>query len=210
MCGRYSLHSKTLDQPVEILGNIIQPMFNIAPTDIAPIICIKDEQQTLFNARWGLMPAWAKDIKKIKPYFNARVDNLATNKVYTSSSHRRCLVPMAGFYEWADKREPWYFHSEQELLFAGGIWRDWQDQEGEAIRSFTVLTTEPNEIVRPIHDRMPVIIQQKDHEQWLLDDNESAYSLAVSYTGDMDAYRVYFEVVNSSRNKQAECVMPIA
>jgi putative SOS response-associated peptidase YedK len=186
-------------------------MYNIAPTDLAPVICLEDEVQTLFNARWGLMPSWAKDSRTTRPYFNARLDNLANNKVYASSSHRRCLVPMAGFYEWpkGNKREPWYFRTSNPLFYAGGLWRDWHDPQDKIIRTFTILTTVPHPVIKPIHNRMPVIIRPEDHEQWLHDDIKPALDLAVTYAGDINAYRVDAESVNNSSNKGQDCIREI-
>jgi len=209
MCGRYNLYSNHGEDPVVILDHEIKPLFNIAPTQFVPIITLDDSEQRLHKARWGLMPIWAKDIHKTKPYFNARAENLEHNKVFGSSVSRRGLVPMSGFYEWTenDRKQPWYFQiKDSELFYCGGLWRDWEYEEGKMMRTFTILTTQPHDVMKPIHDRMPVVIDENDFEQWLTGSQDDAENLMITYSGDMSKYQVNPDVVNNSRNKSAECI----
>ena len=209
MCGRYNLYQDKGRSPVTILNHDIKPIFNIAPAQFVPIITLDDGEQRLHKARWGLMPAWAKDVHKTKPYFNARVENLEHNKVFGSSVNRHCLVPMSGFYEWPkdDRRKPWYFQvRDSELFYCGGLWRDWEYDEGKTFRSFTILTTQPHLVVSPIHDRMPVIINAEDHEQWLATVGQDAEALMTTYRGEMSRYRVDPDIVNNSKHKSLACI----
>ena len=209
MCGRYSLYSNHGKSPVIILDHEIAPMFNIAPTQFVPLITLDDGMQRLHKARWGLMPAWAKDVHKTKPYFNARAENLQHNKVFGSSISRHCLVPMSGFYEWPkdDRRQPWYFQvAGCELFYCGGLWRDWEYEPGKTFRSFTILTTGPHPVLRPVHDRMPVIIDTKHHDQWLEGDDKDAFALMTTFDGEMTRYRVDPDIVNNSKNKSSDCI----
>jgi putative SOS response-associated peptidase YedK len=213
MCGRYNLYSNRGKSPLVILDHEIEPMFNIAPVQFVPIITVDDGDWRLHKSRWGLMPAWAKDIHKTKPYFNARAENLEHNRVFGSSTARRCLIPMSGFYEWPqqDTRQPWYFQlADTELFYCGGLWRDWEYEEGKTLRSFAMLTTGAHPVVQTIHDRMPVIIDPADHEQWLTADLPEVQHLMASYPGKMTSYRVDPDVVNNSRNKSLACIARLA
>lgn len=192
-----------------ILDHEIKPIFNIAPTQFVPVITPGEDGPELHKCRWGLMPAWAKDVHKTKPYFNARVENLAHNKVFGSSISRRCLVPMSGFYEWPkeDRRQPWYFQvKDSELFYCGGLWRDWEYDKGKTFRSFTILTTQPHSVIQPIHDRMPVVIEEKDQQCWLNGTDADASGLMKVYSGEMTRYRVDPEWVNNSANKSKQCI----
>ena len=210
MCGRYNLYGEQGHKPVTILDHEIAPIFNIAPTQFVPIITLDDTEQRLHKARWGLMPVWASDVHHTKPYFNARAENLEHNKVFGSSVSRRCLVPMSGFYEWPkdDRRQPWYFQlKDSELFYCGGLWRDWEYAPGKTMRTFTILTTQPHAILDTIHDRMPVIIDETQQDQWLTAPVDQVRSLMTTYTGEMTRYRVNPDVVNNARKKSAECII---
>ena len=212
MCGRYNLYLDQGRSPVIILDHEITPIFNIAPTQFVPIITLDDSQQRLHKARWGLMPVWARDVHHTKPYFNARAENLAHNKVFGSSVNRRCLVPMSGFYEWPknNRRQPWYFQLEgKEVFYCGGLWRDWEYAPDKTMRTFTILTTRPHAAIQPIHDRMPVVINEDEHERWLKASADEARSLMTVYTGEISRYRVNPDIVNNAKNKSPECIIAL-
>jgi putative SOS response-associated peptidase YedK len=155
------------------------------------------------------MPAWAKDMHTTKPYFNARAENLEHNKVFGSSVNRRCLVPMSGFYEWPkdNRREPWYFQiKDTELFYCGGLWRDWEYDAGKTFRSFTILTTQPHSTIKPIHDRMPVVINENDRDRWLSASETDAKELMATYEGEMHKYRVDPDIVNNAKHKSPDCI----
>ncbi len=212
MCGRYVIYDNLTKRGANLLGHAIPANFNVAPTTNAPIIRLDSDtnQQELLNARWGLVPNWAKDLK-IPPFFNARADNLKGNKVFWPSIHQRCIVPMSGFYEWAqDDKQPYYIHLEsKELFYTAGIWNKWQPKEGEAINSFSIITTKPNKTLADIHHRMPVILQDECIEQWLNEPYDQVQDLVKPSTQPMAKYKVDPKQVNKASNNSIKCLAPV-
>ncbi len=176
MCGRF-----TLSQPVEAIASVFQlnevpklePRYNIAPTQLVPTLHKTEQNERQFQMlRWGLIPSWAKDPAIGAKLINARAETVAEKPSFRSAfRHRRCLVIADGFYEWRrqeGKKQPFYFRLQNEQPFAfAGLWEHWQDPNGEVIDSCTIITTEANEILQPIHDRMPVILNPNDYDLWL-------------------------------------------
>ncbi len=175
MCGRF-----TLSQSAEAIASVFQlnqvptlePRYNIAPTQpVATVLQSANERQFQL-LRWGLIPAWAKDATMGSKLINARAETVAEKPSFRSAfRHRRCLVIADGFYEWRrqdGKKQPFYFRMQNQQPFAfAGLWEHWQDPKGEAIDSCTILTTEANELLQQIHERMPVILNPKDYDLWL-------------------------------------------
>lgn len=175
MCGRF-----TLSQSAEAIASVFQlnqvptlePRYNIAPTQpVATVLQSANERQFQL-LRWGLIPAWAKDATMGSRLINARAETVAEKPSFRSAfRHRRCLVIADGFYEWRrqdGKKQPFYFRMQNQQSFAfAGLWEHWQDPKGEAIDSCTILTTEANELLQQIHERMPVILNPKDYDMWL-------------------------------------------
>ncbi len=192
-----------------VLGQSIPTHFNIAPTLTVPIIRRSDEtvSQDVSMVRWGLIPHWAKDLK-IPPFFNARADKLPGNKVFWPSIHQRCLVPMAGFYEWSEHDKQPYFISviDDPIAYAAGLWTRWQSPEGKTIESCTIITTQPNETLADIHHRMPVLLESNNHDAWLDDPFDTAKSLLTPYSQPMEKYPVNPKAVNNARNNSIECL----
>jgi putative SOS response-associated peptidase YedK len=220
MCGRYSLTT-----PVEGMRRLfdfpelpnLAPRYNIAPTQEAPVIR-RDEQGARHMAllRWGLIPSWAKDRAIGNRLINARSETVASKPAFRGAFRsRRCLVPADGFYEWQSeggKKLPWRIGLAGGASFAfAGLWERWQDKtENAGVESFTIITTDANETVRPIHGRMPVILAPGDHEQWLAaSDPARLAGLLRPYAGrDLRAYRVG-TAVNSPRNDGPACIAPL-
>lgn len=174
MCGRF-----TLSQPAEAIASTFQstipelaPRYNIAPTQPVPTIISAGDRRQFQMLRWGLIPSWAKDPAIGAKLINARAETVAEKPSFRSAfRHRRCLIIADGFYEWQrqeGKKQPFYFRTSNGQPFAfAGLWEHWQNPDGEAIDSCTIITTEANEILQPIHDRMPVILNSKDYDLWL-------------------------------------------
>lgn len=174
MCGRY-----TLSQPAEAIASVFQldevksePRYNIAPSQLVPTLYQTESHARQFQMlRWGLIPAWAKDPAIGNKLINARSETVAEKPSFRSAfRHRRCLIIADGFYEWRrqeGKKQPFYFRLQDGLFAFAGLWEHWQDPDGEVIDSCTILTTQANEILQPIHDRMPVILNPKDYDLWL-------------------------------------------
>lgn len=175
MCGRYSLFqpldSIALILELESPGFEFEPRYNAAPTQILPII-LNESPHQLSKLRWGLIPHWAKDPAIGNKMLNARSETVLEKPAFRQAFHqRRCLIPVNGFFEW--KKTPFgkvphhITHSSDPLMTLAGLWEEWKDPEGRPLRTFTILTTEPNEVMAPIHDRMPVILAPSDRAKWL-------------------------------------------
>ncbi len=209
MCGRYVLYDRLTNGNVKLLGHTIPANFNVAPTSTVPIIRRNAETQTqeLIMARWGLVPRWEKSLK-IPPFFNARADKLPGNNVFWPSINQRCLIPMAGFYEWSEQnKQPFYIYTiEASLTYAAGIWNSWQSQDGESIDSCAIITTQPNAILADIHHRMQVLLTQADQDSWLDDPFDQAKTLLKPYAQPMEKYPVNPKRVNNSRNNAIDCL----
>jgi len=221
MCGRYSQ-----TQPAEIIAKAFQvdnvptlePRYNIAPTQsVSSVLQPSASKNRQFKMlHWGLIPSWAKDSKLGAKLINARAETVAEKPAFRSAfRQRRCLVLADGFYEWQQQeskkqKQPFYFRLSDEQPFAfAGLWERWEDATGEEIESCTLLTTEPNELMRPIHNRMPVILDPKDYDLWLdpeVKKSELLQPLLRPYpTEEMMAYPVS-KAVNKPSNDSTECI----
>lgn len=222
MCGRYSF-----TQVTEAIADKFQvkevpeisPRYNIAPTQQIATVLVDSEssERQLKMLRWGLIPSWAKDAKMGAKLINARAETVAEKPAFRAAfKKRRCLILADGFYEWQTQngeKQPFYFRLENGEPFAfAGLWEHWEKGEGEPIESCTILTTEANELMHPIHDRMPVILEAKNYEQWLDPEAkkvELLQSLLQPYpTEEMTAYPVSTKV-NNPKNDRPECIQPI-
>jgi putative SOS response-associated peptidase YedK len=182
MCGRYTLTNPDpagLRARFDILESIEvadEPRYNIAPTD--PVLAVRrfGDVRDLGRLRWGLVPGVWAEKKGQRPLINARVETLATQSAFAESfRERRCLIPADGFYEWlADergKRPLWFSRPDGELFAFAGIWAELRRRgSDEALHSCAIVTCPPNELMRPIHDRMPVILDQEAEATWLSPD----------------------------------------
>ena len=222
MCGRYSFN-----QVAEAIADKFQvkevpplsPRYNIAPTQQIATVSVSSEslERQFKMLRWGLIPSWAKDAKMGAKLINARAETVAEKPAFRAAfKKRRCLILADGFYEWHTQngeKQPFYFRLENGEPFAfAGLWEHWEKGEGEPIESCTILTTEANELMRPIHERMPVILDSKNYEQWL-DPETKKIELLQSFlqpypSEEMTAYPVSTKV-NSAKNDRPECIHPI-
>ncbi len=223
MCGRYTL-AVQLDLIADrfLLKRVDAKetfRFNIAPTQLAPVIHQTDTGRTLTMMRWGLIPFWAKDESIGNKLINARAETLAEKPSFKRSLERkRCIVPADGFYEWKKSKDgktktPMRIVVGQGDLFGfAGLWDRWKSPNGESVESYTIITTEPNKFVSPIHNRMPVILSKDIEDQWLdpeITKPELLTPLLVPYKGEMKAYEVS-KSVNSPSNDSPSLIEPIA
>ena len=164
-------------------------------------------QPVLSPLRWGLIPSWSKDAKIAWKLINARAETVATTNAFRSAyRHRRCLVPVDGFYEWKKlgpkEKQPYAIGMENREPFTlAGLWENWKDANGEWVRTFTIVTTENNELLSDLHDRMPVIIQAKDRERWLSEEENPGDLLKRHPSEGMVKWPVSTQV-NSPKNNQ--------
>lgn len=218
MCGRYSF---TL--PPEAIralfraatGLNLQPRYNIAPTQEAPVIGLDEAgQRAVKMFRWGLVPRWSKALPKSAPLINARADSIAEKASFRDAfAKRRCLVLADGFYEWPkDKsqgRMPWRIVATDRVAIAfAGIWEAWRKPDGQILKSFAIVTTDANERIAAIHDRMPVMLPAAAEDAWLAPDTpaDRLQALLAPYPAELtDRYRVDARV-NSVKNDDADCI----
>ena len=217
MCGRYILSS-----PAEVVADFcglpdlptLDARYNIAPTHEAPIV--KRSQgvgRHAAFARWGLVPSWAKDPAVGNRAINARSESVRSRPSFRDSfRERRCLIPADGFYEWVKKgpvRQPYLFRpKDAPLLVFVGLWDHWAGPE-RSFDSFTILTTRANEVVSPIHDRMPVLLDRADQESWLHTDSadvEKLVSLLRPAAAEALESLPVSTYVNSPANDGAQCI----
>ena len=174
MCGNFALYSsvqaiKDYYKLLQEMGEI-EPNENIRPSQNVPVIVIKQGRKYLGFVRWGLIPFWAKDDKIGYKLFNARSETIDVKPSFKGGfKSRRCLIPANGFFEWKkpDKTK-FYFELKSRKLFSfAGIWEKWKNPLGEIVPTCTIITCGPNELISPIHDRMPVILKKEDEETWL-------------------------------------------
>ncbi len=220
MCGRYIFaeEPKNLCKRFNIKEALsgarleIEPMYNIAPGFLVPVI-IKNSPNTLEIMKWGLIPHWAKDPKIGNRLINARAETVAQKPSFRESFKvRRCLVPATGFYEWkktGNDRAPYLIQMKTNEVFSfAGIYDVWKDVEGKEFKTFSIITTQANKPVKPIHHRMPVILEAKDEESWLDKKTtpDNLQKLLMPYPeGKLEAYTVSIKV-NNPRNQGKELV----
>lgn len=192
MCGRYALKAS----PAELITFFkiaecvdFTPRFNIPPgTDIPVIRRSPEGQRVLHLLRWGLVPHWAKDPTIGNRLANARGESVAEKPAFREAFRkRRCLVPADGFYEWKTEgrtKQPYYFsRASGEPLAIAGLWESWRAPDGAILRTVCLITTAANVLMEPIHERMPVIVEQEDWADWMEGPVEQANRLIVPYAG---------------------------
>lgn len=201
MCGRYSLAPRqalTERFAVESAPPDLQARYNVAPTQVQPVVT-QAEQRKIEQMRWGLVPFWAKDTKIGSKMINARAETIDSKPAFRRLlSSRRCLVPVTGFYEWkasAGGKIPHYIFLRDSDTFAfAGLYDTWKDADGSLLRSYTIITTAPNQLMQTIHNRMPVILPRAAEARWLdpaLTDTAALLALLQPYPAEqMDAYPV--------------------
>ncbi len=221
MCGRFTL---TVN-PAELQDTFsnynfpvrFAPRFNIAPSQ--PVLAVpNDGNFTADFFVWGLIPMWAKDPSIGSRMINARGETLAEKPSFRGSyRHKRCLIIADGFYEWkafGDRKNktPYFIHMQDHQPFAmAGLWDSWESVDGSSIKTCTIITTGPNELMEMIHDRMPVILHPRDHARWLdaaPQTPENLQPLIKPFPADaMSAYAVS-TLVNKPANDMPELVVP--
>lgn len=177
MCGRFTLFDPAVSLAEGFgLGEVpsLSPRYNIAPSQEVAAVRIPagGGARELAMMRWGLIPSWAKDPSIGNRMINARAETVAEKPAFrTAIRRRRCLVPADGFYEWKrtnGRKQPFYIRMRGGRAFAfAGLWDSWEGPEDGIVLSCAILTTGPNELLRPIHDRMPVIVSPREYELWL-------------------------------------------
>lgn len=220
MCGRFALYSDpfalahrfSAEAPPDLC-----PRYNVAPTQNILMLREESDKRHFALARWGLIPHWAKAMNIGYTTINARAETVYHKPVFRDAfRRRRCLIPADGYYEWqvipgSKAKQPWFIVLRNRLPMAfAGLWERWQNPEGEDLESCCIFVTDVNELMRPIHDRMPVILAPGNWEGWLASaakDAKALQSLLKPYpVDDMDAWQVSTKV-NSPKNDSMECIV---
>jgi putative SOS response-associated peptidase YedK len=224
MCGRFARRS-TREVLAEWFGVDLEDIppfatsYNVAPQSVQPVVRIgRDSGKAEFALlRWGLVPFWAKDTKIGYSTINARAEEAASKPAFRDAMRkRRCLVPADAFYEWArtesKTKQPYAIalRSGEPYAFAG-LWEQWRPREGEPLETFTILTTDPNELLEPIHNRMPVVLEPKDYGRWLdhTDPSRPPVDLLRPFPAEQMIAWLVGDRVGNVRNDDAELLTPL-
>jgi putative SOS response-associated peptidase YedK len=222
MCGRFTLTRQDRRELAELLGvdekdlRDYQPHYNIAPLQDHFVIQSKYERRELLTARWGLVNSWATNSSSAASCINAKAETIETRPSFKDAfAKRRCIVPADGFYEWRgrkDNREPLWIHpADGGLLWLAGLYEVWQAEPGRWQRTFTIITTRANRLLEPVHDRMPVILDQRAAEDWLNPGERDLLRLKALLTAAPDEDLVLSpasSLVNSVKNDGPELLKP--
>jgi putative SOS response-associated peptidase YedK len=233
MCGRYTLtrHEKIAEDMEAAVDDSAtetewwKPRFNIAPTQPAPVVTLHHGERRIELMRWGLVPFWAGHDGKTAPLMiNARVESLNAKQFFRDALERkRCLVPADGFFEWISRQHmaatdgkkqpprPFYFHPRSRELFAfAGLWARTRTDAGEELHSFTIITAKANDLVRPIHNRMPIVLEPASYAAWLDPSVDAAQARAMlGHLVDGDWVREPVSTwVNKADHDDPTCIAP--
>jgi putative SOS response-associated peptidase YedK len=214
VCGRYTLTQDQREFALKLALSYgtatFHPRFNICPSQQVPVILNTDPQK-ITNAKWGLIPEWAKDETIAHKLSNARADGVDVKPSFRSSfKKKRCLVLADGFFEWGKTpgqkgKTPYYFRlPSKEIFCIAGLWEKWND-----ILTCCLITTEANNVVGKIHDRMPVILEHRHYKMWLGEEtpSEKLKGLLKPYAPIMQSFAVS-DLVNNPRNDRPEVILP--
>jgi len=221
MCGRFTLFEPDAVLVKEFGAARVQagpPRYNIAPSQPVAVVRVSpgDRAREILRLRWGLIPPWAKDPSIGNRLINARAETAAEKPSFRSAfRHRRCLVPANGFFEWrkVDRgKQPFYIRMRDGRPFAfAGLWERWVPSGGEAVETCTILTTGANDLLKPIHDRMPVIVPAGMYDAWLDTDRkdpETLKDLLLPWPPESMEAKPVSTVVNDPSHDGPECIAP--
>ena len=224
MCGRFTLQHDARVYADWFEVDVVKvddlpPNYNVAPTDEVYAVAEHEGERRLGTFRWGLLPWWAKDRKMAARHINARAETLAGKPAFKDSfARKRCLIPADGFYEWEripdqGKLPHYIFDPAGHPLAFAGLWSSWHDPgSGERLTTCAIVTGPPDETVRPLHDRMPVMLRRADWAAWLDPDNGDLAGLQrmlLRHEGPRLAEHPVSTIVNDVRNNLAENLVPL-
>jgi putative SOS response-associated peptidase YedK len=233
VCGRYvSVSSPTIlaerfSVETVRVAETPEPNYNVTPRSEVPVVAVSKGERVLDLVRWGLVPSWAKDVKIGDRLINARAETVQTSNAYKRAfAKRRCIIPADGFYEWQKienpanakrpVKQPWFFRRRDgEPLAFAGLWEIWHDpavgDDAPRIRSCVIITTEANDLVAKVHDRMPVVLAESAWSEWLDGENHDVAGLqrllVPAPAADIDAWPVT-TLVNKPDNNGPELLEP--
>ncbi len=224
MCGRYTNAAKKEQIKNEFkVGKLnlssSEPRYNIAPQQIIDVVFEPKGERILEQLKWGLVPRWAKDSDIGNRMINARAETITEKPSFREVfQKRRCIIPASGFYEWQKKgtgaKQPFYFYLKEKQVFGfAGLWESWIDKEsGEELETCTIITTEANDVLKPIHDRMPVILKAESYDEWLdekIKDTDKLQKLLKPYPSDEMKSHAVSKSVNIPDSDSVELIKPL-
>jgi putative SOS response-associated peptidase YedK len=226
MCGRYTLHHTPREIRerfgVDTLEELLFPRYNIAPSQIVPVIRSHQSSvagghlREMAGCKWGLIPYWAKDPKIGNNLINAKAETISEKPSFKNAfAKRRCLIPADGFFEWRKRgkepSQPIYVRRRDSGLFAfAGLWEAWKTPEGETLETCTIITVEPNEFISKIHHRMAAILKPDEEAAWIDPKSKSDELLRLLRpyeSDDLEAFPVS-RAVNSPAHDGPDCIAP--
>lgn len=221
MCGRYALYGPTSRLRAQFQADIDEldfaPRYNAAPLQMLPVIRQRPGGERVAHLlRWGLIPSWSKDPAIASKLINARGETLAEKPSFRSAfKSRRCVIPASGFYEWksiAGGKQPYFIRPANDEFFGfAGLWERWTPTDGEPLDTFTIITTDANDSLRPLHDRMPVILGVDDYGPWLAKETHPDFVRQLVAPRDANAITMYpvSPKVGNVRNDTPELIEPL-
>jgi len=223
MCGRYALYgptSRLKDQFGASIDELLPdfgPRYNAAPMQMLPVVRERPNGERVVHLlRWGLIPSWAKDQTIATKLVNARAETLSEKPSFRRAYRtRRCIVPASGFYEWKtlpSGKQPFYIYPANDELFGfAGLWERWTSPDGESLDTFTVVTTDANDSIRALHDRMPVILLRENYGSWLAKptDADALGQLLTPCPDAMIEMHPVAKAVGSVKNDSETLIAPI-
>ncbi len=221
MCGRFTFRklSPAVMAGFGVAETAREPRlsFNVAPGQAVAVVVQEGDNRKLDTYRWGLVPAWAKDPSLGYKMINARGETVAEKPAFREAFlKRRCLILADGFYEWsqgAKSKTPYCFTLADEEVFAfAGLWERWKAPDGTELRTCAIVTVGANDLMRPYHHRMPVILNPRHYSRWLDPEfHDKAFLLALlqPYPGNGMRVRSVSTLVNSPKNDGPQCVLPL-
>lgn len=221
MCGRF-VSDITPQQLVELFGlqevPQLKPCYNLAPSQLAPVVRNQGDHNRVDLLKWGLVPAWAKDPGIGSQMINARAESVTEKPAFRHAlKYRRCIVPVSGFYEWQHDgdhhKQPWLVRqADGTPLCLAGLWEAWKSPDSTLLETFTILTTSANPLLAKIHERMPVILPPDHLHLWLshnMHDPDLLEPLYRPYPADSLTACKVSDLVNSPQNDSPACCAPI-
>lgn len=221
MCGRYALYGPTSRLREQFGAEIDEldfaPRYNAAPLQLLPVIRQRPGGERVAHLlRWGLIPSWSKDPAIASKLINARGETLPEKPSFRSAfKSRRCIIPASGFYEWkaiAGGKQPYFIRPANDDFFGiAGLWERWTPPDGEPLDTFAIITTDATDTLRPLHDRMPVILRADDYGPWLSKETHADFLRQLVVPCDANAITMYpvSPNVGNVRNDAPDLVEPL-
>jgi putative SOS response-associated peptidase YedK len=208
MCGRFYLNNDkaNIAKQFAVQESIeTKTSYNITPSQNCTVVRLKDEHKELVKLNWGLVPSWAKSDVKIKP-INAKAETIREKPYFRSAfKKQRCIIPASGFYEWKGSKgnkQPYCIYPLNDSCFGfAGLW-----EKKDELETFTIITTEANELMKEVHHRMPVILDGKDYDSWL---EEGDYDLLKPCPSEEMGMHMISSAVNKPTNNSADLIQPV-